>query len=462
MNTTASAGVTLWLLTMYSLAFFYEAAPGLILASAAACFLGKYFADRLALAHNDSKLLRIAPLFHFKLCLTILVANRLWVPLMYAARGYDPERYYYQALDLADANFNLYAAPVEQLNYMGVVYFYAGVFKVFGRLPEVAAIVNCICTMAAVALLIHAYYCLRPVRGRHDWVLSLSILLPEIVWFDALTSRETLVLALLHLSTLPLALYFLAPSRSRRFWQIFLVSGASLVLLALVRAWVVFPACGSALAYYLVSRAPTRPSRVLRWFLVVVLLCIPPALLTLGTVIGSATTSLPAVFVTASPEIVQDFTTESLVAKQLIPHAPWQFVAYAPIRIVANIVAPMPYYFFGFQNILLSQETGQALTAVFFIATLPLVLSGAFAGIRSRLFRAWWCFAAPYFLIMVSIAMGFLGVHSRYRVMGGALFCGCAWVGRLAPKRTTMALYALWAGVGLCGAVWYFTLRRVF
>ena len=141
-------------------------------------------------ALGDWRLQRLGYVFLVKVGLALWMLYAGWTPQLdpsAEAFGYDPQRFYFQAYDLAQQGFRLEALP--SLNYTGVLYYYGAVFAIFGHNPVNPLLVNAFVTLVAVLLLVRTGYQIRGVRGRLDWTLGLCMVIPEIVWFDMMTSR---------------------------------------------------------------------------------------------------------------------------------------------------------------------------------------------------------------------------------------------------------------------------------
>jgi hypothetical protein len=155
---------------------------------------------------DDERLQWLGYIALLRVVLVVALLFAGWVPQLESANevyGYDPQRYYFQAQDLADAGFDSTAMGIS-LNYTGVLFYYGALFKVFGHDPLLPAVLNMSVTLAAVAVLIRVAYGIKGHRDAWDWTIGLCLVIPEVLWFDALPSRETVAMSLMVLAVLPL------------------------------------------------------------------------------------------------------------------------------------------------------------------------------------------------------------------------------------------------------------------
>ena len=123
--------------------------------------------------------------------------------------GYDPQRYYFDAKTLIEGGFDSEIARAINIDYTGIVYYYGVLFALLGQNPVIPALVNAFITLLATLLLVRVGYQIKRERGPHDWRLGLGMVLPEVLWFDTITARETLVMSLYLIAALSVARYFI-------------------------------------------------------------------------------------------------------------------------------------------------------------------------------------------------------------------------------------------------------------
>lgn len=179
-------------------------------------FVGLLLIIRLSWQLTDPNMQKLGYVFLLKLLLVLLLVRFGWMPqleLYSATWGGDPARYYYMAQNLGRAGLSLLA--VQGLNYTGILFYYGLVFAVFGFNHLVPALINTFVTLLATLLLVRIGYKIKRRRSPWDWTLGLCMIVPEVLWYDVITSRETLTMSLIVISVLSLAWYFMRNSGDR-------------------------------------------------------------------------------------------------------------------------------------------------------------------------------------------------------------------------------------------------------
>jgi hypothetical protein len=116
----------------------------------AVAVLGVLIVHRVSRRVGDVNVQRISIVFLLKIPLVLLLMYWAWVPElhpMWADVGYDPQRYYYQAFDVAQAGFR--SDVLSGVNYGGILFYYGVVFVLFGHNPAAPALINCLTTLLA-------------------------------------------------------------------------------------------------------------------------------------------------------------------------------------------------------------------------------------------------------------------------------------------------------------------------
>ncbi|MBC8555411.1 MAG: hypothetical protein H8D23_37835 [Candidatus Brocadiales bacterium] len=151
---------------------------------------GLVICRRMQISLNDPALRVLGYFWLIKLGMTFVLLYAGWIPQLdfvtSSAWGYDPQRYYLQAQQLIDNNWS---ASFISLNYVGILYYYAAIFFMFGQNPVVPALINIFVTLIATLYLIKVGYEIRSRRSSRDWTLAFALLLPEMLWYDVMTSR---------------------------------------------------------------------------------------------------------------------------------------------------------------------------------------------------------------------------------------------------------------------------------
>lgn len=125
--------------------------------------------------------------------ISLLYLGLHWVSYMienYAVEAFDPIRYYYGINTLVRNG-----ETSAWMNYYGVVYFYAFFMRFLGVNPSVPLYVNVLMTLYATLQLTHFFY--KPERVRLLRYMPLLMLIPEVICYNALSSREIICMTTL-------------------------------------------------------------------------------------------------------------------------------------------------------------------------------------------------------------------------------------------------------------------------
>jgi hypothetical protein len=400
--------------------------------------------------------------FLLKIALVLVVLRFGWMPMLgtgSAESGYDPQRFYFDAVALLDGGFDPGIASAMRLNYTGIVWYYGLVMAAFGRSPFPPALVNAFVTLVAVLVLVEAGYRIRPDRGRNDWILGLGMLLPEVVWFDALTSRETLTMSLLTIATLGAGTALMGAPGA---WKRLALAAPSLLILGLVRPDMLPPAVVAIGVLAVAVRPGPRRGRAAAGLAAVAAaaLLLTPAV---GSFLGSQSSSLVKMVDEALAGKQAQMETiawgHRSIGRLFVSHsAVGVFVSMFP-RLVLYLVAPLGAVPLNVAGLAAGrwadwQAALQGASALMNVALVPLALAGLAVGLADRARRNDLVLHVPCWCVLFAVAAGNQFVQERYRVMGMLLLWGSVWLGRTAPRRFLVAAYAVWFGtLALGGAL---------
>lgn len=107
--------------------------------------------------------------------------------------GFDPQRYYYYAFNYVKNGYATFG-----LNYDGIVDFYKWIFKIFGADPLVPLYVNNLLVYITVLYLSNTLFRITGRNVKYFWWL---LLVPEVVYFNMMPSRETLCCSCICIAT---------------------------------------------------------------------------------------------------------------------------------------------------------------------------------------------------------------------------------------------------------------------
>lgn len=125
--------------------------------------------------------------------ISLVYIHFTWIPYMkenYGIEAFDPIRYYYGANELAR-----YGTTEAYMNYFGVTYFYAFFMKIFGISPLVPLFLNILLTLYASLKLF--VFLKNDNYETKNKLFPYILLIPEVVCYNALSSREIICMACL-------------------------------------------------------------------------------------------------------------------------------------------------------------------------------------------------------------------------------------------------------------------------
>jgi len=416
---------------------------------------------RLRLQLRDPHLQKLGYAFLAKLLLILVVLYVGWTPQLDPTGeifGYDPQRYYFQAGELAESGF----APSESLiNYVGILYYYGVLFALFGQNPVLPALINTCVTLLATLVLIRVGYRIKRERAPTDWTLGLAMIIPEVVWFDALTARESLTMALMTMATLWMGGYLIRkPGDRLSLVVVYLGSMVALGLLGLIRTSALVPAFGGMILLLTFLKI-TGARRLVGSFVVgaggIILLLAP----TLSMGLGSYDFDYFDVLVritTRDNQFLEGMTwSERSLGELLIPENVFQSAAFAFPRLVFYLVAPLPQIGFSLRGLMDGnwfdwQALAMSMSSALYIALLGLALAGLVQAFLIGKWRDGLVMHLPCWVTLLAVAGGTQFIHERYRVMAVLLLCGGIWLGRNCPKGLIRRAYVGWLAIlGLVG-----------
>ncbi len=424
---------------------------------------GVILVHQTSLAVGDSRVRNLGYWHLLKLPLVLSILYWGWVPdldPMFAYDGYDPQRYYFQAQELAESGFGDWEL-VSAVNYGGILYFYGSMFCLFGHNPAAPALINCLTTLIAALLVVRVAYLIRP-EPWNGWVCGLMLLLPELVWYDALTSRESIAMALMTSSTLPLGMLFLRQEKFRLLdWRCAL-SASSMLLLASLRTSMLVPAAAVILILFLTLRVD--PRKRLIGFAMLGVTCV---LLTIAPMLATNMRTVDFSYL-RSLQMAREFSetqgaewSERSFGQMLIPKTPLQEIVFAPIRLAFYIVTPLPNLSFKISGLIgRSWEDWQGfltcLSAGLNLLILPRSLTSLAGALRNRAARPQLLLHVPCWVVLASIAFGNVIISARYRVMAMGFFWATSCLVTPQQKKTLFLMNLLWFGALGAGGVVYF------
>ncbi len=422
---------------------------------------------------NDPSLKVLGYFWLIKLGITLLLLYVGWMPQLDPAAGswgYDPQRFYFQAKELIDNNWS---PDFISLNYVGILYYYGAIYYMLGYNPVIPALINAFVTLIASLYLVRIGYEVKGHRGAGDWTLAFALLLPELLWFDVMTSRETLMASLLLFAMLTVGRY-LARISSISLSKAFTIVGVSVLAIAAVRTSMLVPVFASIMLMVVFIKPHSSPMLAQRTIMAV----FAAALLIIGLVVNKyiggydfeVVKALQNAFsakanVASGPDLSLGWSEKS-IGLLLMPEGVLQSVLFLPARMVLYLIAPLPKIWVPIDNLVAgSYGAWQKLltlpSSLINVFAMPYVLASLVQSIKMRKTNAApLVFHIPYWITFMAIAGGNLIIQERYRIMSTLLLWGCAWLGaRTCSKRLILRASLFWYGILALGALFYVTYK---
>lgn len=431
---------------------------------------GFYICNKLPETLNDPKLKIMGDLWLFKIWATLILLYAGWIPMLDPLTstrwGYDPQRYFQDARILIEEGWN----PVVGSNYQGILFFYAGIFYVFGHNPVIPAIINAFISLLGVVYLVKFAYQFNKSSTTLNWTVSLIILIPELLWYDVMTSRESLMAVLIFVTTLSVAKYMLKTTKI--VFVTLLASILAIIAILAIRTTMIIPVIFSiALMAYLI-----RSKQNSNGFKKIALIGITLASFSLGPIIQKITGGYNINYFQLLNK-VQSF--ESNVASQmewadgsigllLAPDNLLESICFLPPRMIIYILAPLPKIRATVNGLFDGswadwQYIMTVSTSVLMLIGFPFVLAGSFHVWKNRRNMPN-LLPVPiiFWLTFATVAGGNIIIHERYRVMFTPLFFYCIWIGLNHSNRKTIKMcFVSWIGVLSFGIFFYLSYKFI-
>ena len=361
----------------------------------AVTLFGLWLCHRTHVYLGDPKLKILLTFWLLKVNATLFLLYIGWIPQLDPSSvswGYDPQRYFQDAWTLIENGWN----PSIGSNYQGIIFFYGAIFYLFGHNPVIPALINTLVTLLGTLFLIRSVYSFMSDRKTKDWTIAGLLLVPEMLWYDVMTSRETLMAVLIIISVLSVGRYFVG-MRNVSLVKTLLLSGTALFAILAVRTTMAVPVILSI--SLMVQLLKTKRTFSLLQKLLVFGIAI--AGVSAGEFIQQITGGQQSF--DYSQAIASGFTFETNVAALnqwsdnsigllIAPNNAWESVLYLPLRMVLYLAAPLPNIVVSV-NELISGSWGawQSLmtipTSFMMLLGLPFALAGASYSWRVRSYQ---------------------------------------------------------------------------
>jgi hypothetical protein len=423
---------------------------------------GFWLAHKTARKLKDPRLRILSSFWLVNVLMTLFLLYLGWMPMLdpgSSSWGYDPQRFYLYAQQLLENNWN--TAGVG-LNFFGIVYFYAAILLLFGINPVTPALVNAFVLLFGVLFIIRVAYAASPVINDKSHRLAWLILVPEVLWFDVMTSRETLMAVLLSVAILGAGAAMtsaLSINLFRLSIFIFALAGILLVRTSMILA------VGSSLA--LIS-CITPYGRRLNIFVRAALFAVFVFALSLAPSIQGMIGGTDIDFLRTFYSI-QSFEdnvassaghqwSDNSIGLLLAPNNLLEALVFLPPRMVLYLASPLPNVAVSLDALVAGEwHEWQRLmtipTSALILLGFPYVLAGTAHAWRHRLrYPLLTVIPIGFWVVFTVVAGGNIIIHERYRLMSTLLLFATMWIGF---TQSSTSLTKKWAvfWYGLLGAM---------
>lgn len=421
----------------------------------------------------DERLSILSVLWLIKILMVFFLLYVGWIPQLdpstSTAWGYDPQRYFYDAWQLISNDWQ----PVVGQNYQGIIFYYAVIFFVFGHNPVAPMLVNCLFTLSGTLFLIYSAYAMMPSRTDKDWYIAFLLLVPELLWYDVLTSRETLMAVLIILSTMANGRYLIGVGRTGLLGTL-LLSGTALAGIIVTRTSMAIPVLASIGAMAFLPRSDRRLAPIQK----LVILATAVGIVAMGPLVQNIAGGYEFDYQLA---LARSTSFESNIASQ--PVAQWSSASigllfaptnaasallFLPLRMLLYLATPLPNVAVSVTGLLNGswsqwQHLMTVLTSAIMLLAFPYVLAGSARAWRSRKeLPALMVLPISFWMTFVGVAGGNIIIHERYRVMSTLLLFGCMWLGYTQCTAREVVRWAVpWFAVLALAAVFYVAYKLI-
>lgn len=432
--------------------------------------MGLWLCHRTRVVLGDPKLKILGTFWLLKVIITLFLLYVGWIPQLDPASvgwGYDPQRFYIDAQDLIENEWN----PVAGSNYQGIIFFYGAIFYLFGHNPVIPALINIFVTLLGTLFLMRCVYSFVPERTSKDWTLAWLLLVPEVLWYDVMTSRETLMAVLIIIAALGAGRY-LVRVRQISLTSTVLLVGTSLFAILAVRTSMIIPVAVSVGVMTMLVRPHHKMGLLVRMLLLGLAIAAMSAGPLIQNIVGGGDIDYLATLV-----MMQSFETnvaaqmewsDNSIGLLLAPKNAWQSLLYLPARMVLYLAAPLPSVAVSVTE-LINGSSGdwQSLmtipTSAMMLIGLPYALAGAAQAWKLRRRQpAPLVLHIAFWITFMTVVGGNIIIHERYRIMFTLLLFACVWFGYTRSSRREVSRWAFpWFGLLAAGAVFYMGYKSI-
>jgi hypothetical protein len=429
----------------------------------------------LWLAHNtasklgDRKLRILGSFWMIKVTVTLILIYLGWWPMLEdssssASWGHDAQRFYLYSQELLANDWN---SDSIRINYIGIIYYYAAVFYIFGVNPVLPALVNAFITFSCVIFIIHSAYSFAPYFNKKSYYISGLVLIPEFLWYDVTTSRETLMAVLLAIVILSVG-SVLASVKKINVSGLAIVVSALIGILAIRTSMILSVIAGIVIMVAFIWNRRVS-GLVLRFGLITLIL----GALLVGTIFQGIMGYFDIDYLTGLLSVPLNFEnniashsgvhwSDKSIGLLLVPNSLLEMFVFLPAKMILYLAAPLPNITVSLSGLVGGefaewQRLMTISTSVLILLGFPYVLSGSALAWSNRIqFPALLVIPIGFWITFAAVAGGNMIIHERYRLMSTLLLFACMWLGFTQSHVSSVKRWAtLWYGLLAAAAVFY-------
>lgn len=425
---------------------------------------------------KDKNIIKLCYIYLLKVLTSILFLNFIWIPYLndslslygdtlYGA--FDPVKYYFFAHIFEMNNFSLDALP--NVNYQGVIYYYGIIFKIFGFNAIIPAIINNLLSLIASLCILRLGYIIKSERKRYDWVIGIIMIIPELAFYDSITSKESLCMIFFVFVIYNFVIINIKRNNiiSRSIAIFFMI-----IFLGLVRTSILIALGLTMLTLsYIFGRSKGRNkklgSKIMLIVIAVIILIIPIVTSKIGYEYNYSNVLSQSLVGDASNTVEGFGEGQSSFTQLMVPKNTVQRFVVVPMRFIINIIAPFPQLTMNIENLFKFiqadwQNFVTTISVVVYILFLPYIIIVFIDDILRKKRMNSIVFLVPLFFTLLTISAGVYIIHPRYRIFCIPYLWASIWLGFGRNKKLRGKCYGIWIMfIVLLGFV-YFIYKQLF
>lgn len=368
---------------------------------------------------NQAKRMKIiestAPwMFTFMVMMTLIpfILQYSWImtDLGHRALGdyFDPVRYDYMGKWAAENNLDFSRAR-KHINYVGIVYYIAFIYWVFGVSTFYVSLWNLLFSLVAflsvTAILVAKTGKIKPWQNMR-W----GLLYPSVLFYSTIPGKDVLAMSLIAVS---ISIICRLLDRPEIKW--YLLLAISLLSLATVRGSAVPLVLLTGIAFVLldVSRRRFFTTFLPAAIVALIFIFIVPKVIVLSG--GTEHSSIPHLYnIEQKIHVSERSSDENSLNLLFTPKNFFQMLLFTPVRTVFLLVAPFPkLWFMSNEYTKIKYTTVSTWIILFFMPSL-IAATTAIRCMKQRVYRF---VVIPFWLMLAVISISLFMIHERYRLM---------------------------------------------